>query len=167
LYTIPQIITPHYHVFPRRFISPNRRQPNPSHQATSRTRSRRRKRKTARRGNTPPKHPIYTFPPPASPTCIPLTHTLRESETQRTLLRTLYPQTWFFAVVGRVNLLLSMYGKVHVCVECCVQAIHQSHTERSWFWRSHDVNTSTTFSRHTRPQQQEGKREERERGPIV
>jgi hypothetical protein len=44
-------ITSHNHVFPRRFIRPYRRQPNPSHQATSRTRSRRRKRKTARRGN--------------------------------------------------------------------------------------------------------------------
>jgi hypothetical protein len=46
-------ITSHNHVFPRRFICTHRRQPDPSHQATSRTRSRRRKRKTARRGKSP------------------------------------------------------------------------------------------------------------------
>ncbi len=38
------------HVFPRRFICRFRRQPDSGHQAASRTRSRRRQRKTARRG---------------------------------------------------------------------------------------------------------------------
>lgn len=48
------------------------------------------------------------------------TNHIAHPETQRTLLRTLHPQARFFAVVGRVNLLLSVHGKVHVGLECCV-----------------------------------------------
>jgi hypothetical protein len=52
------------------------------------------------------------------------------TETQRTLLRALHPQTRFFAVLGRIHLLLSVHGKVHVCMERRIQAIHQPHTGR-------------------------------------
>jgi hypothetical protein len=86
------------------------------------------------------------------------------TETQRTLLRALHPQTRFFAVLGRIHLLLSVHGKVHVCMERRIQAIHQPHTERSWFWRPHDVNSTLQFSRHyTRPHITRKRRREREK----
>jgi hypothetical protein len=157
-------ITSHNHVFPRSFICTHRRQPDPSHQATSRTRSRRRKRKTARRG----KSPISAFLSLSLPSPIYMLITCA-TETQRTLLRALHPQTRFFAVLGRIHLLLSVHGKVHVCMERRIQAIHQPHTERSWFWRPHDVNSTLQFSRHyTRPHITRKRRKEREKkGPIV
>lgn len=94
-----------------------------------------------------------------------LTLPVRTSETQRTLLRTLHPQARLFAVVGRIDLLLSVHGKIHVGLECRVQAIHQSHTERGWCWRQrpNDVNMPAIISRPTQdPSQEREKKTERE-----
>lgn len=149
-------ITSQNHVFPRRFIRSYWRQPDSGHQATSRTRSRRRQCKTARRGiaalrfsRSSPTHTDSTAAP----------------ETQRTLLRALHPQTRFFAVIGRVHLLFSVHGKVHVRLERRLQAIHQPHTERGRFRRPHDVKPPK-FHEQTRPITRRKEKKGKE-GPIV